>query len=53
MPPTERIIKETITKDSVRTITETKFISKPFFLNEWFYVSLFELVIATLVIVFQ
>lgn len=52
IPPPERIIKETVTRDSIRTITETKFVSRPFFLNEWFYVSLFELLITVLAIIF-
>lgn len=50
--PPERIIKEIVTRDSIRTITETKYLNKPFFLNEWFYISLFELVITALAIIF-
>jgi len=52
IPPPERIIKETVTRDSIRTITEIKFLSRPFFLNEWFYISLFELIITALAIIF-
>lgn len=51
--PPPKIIKETVVRDSIRTLTETKFISKPFFLNEWFYVSLFGSVIAILIIIFR
>lgn len=37
-------INQYTVKDSVQTILEYKYVSKPFFLNEWFWVSLVELV---------
>ena len=41
-----------ITKDSVRTIIEAKYISLPFFLNTYFWSSIILVVITTLAIIF-
>lgn len=50
--PLTKTIVEYVTKDSIRTVVDTKYITKPFFLNEWFYVSIVELVIVILAIIF-
>lgn len=49
---TEKIVKEYITKDSIKTVIDTRYISKPFFLNEWFYISLVELAVVIIAIIF-
>lgn len=51
IPPPAKIIKEIVTRDSLIEKTVTKYVKPPFFLNEWFYVSLVEGVIVVLFIV--
>lgn len=46
--PPERLIKDITQRDSLIEKTVTKYIKPPFFLNEWFYVSLVEGVIVVL-----
>ncbi|MCL4419951.1 hypothetical protein M1146_07730 [Patescibacteria group bacterium] len=50
-PRTETIIKF-ITKDSIRTVVNTKYLPKPFFIDEWFYVAIVELAIVIIAIIF-
>lgn len=49
---TEKIIKEYITKDSLRTVIVPEYISKPFFLDPWFYTSIAFLLTTILGILF-
>jgi len=42
----------TVTKDSIRTIVDTKYIQTPFFLNQWFFISLVSWIITVLAIIF-
>lgn len=51
--PLIKNIVEYVTKDSIRTVVDTKYISKPLILNEWFYISIIELIIITLAIIFR
>lgn len=37
-------VKEYVVKDSIQTITEVEYRRTPFFLNEWFYVSLIQFI---------
>ncbi len=55
LPPEEKImiVRDTLTIDKTKTEVVTKYLKPPFFLNEWFYVSLFTAVISALVIIFQ
>ena len=50
--PKYRIIKEYVTRDSVRTVVETKYSALPFFLNPYFWSSLVLVVITALAIIF-
>lgn len=40
LKPLITTITEYVTKDSIRTVVNTEYMSKPFFLDHWFYVSL-------------
>lgn len=50
--PKIRTIKEYITRDSIRTVYEAKYLPTPFFLNTWFYISVALTVLTTLSIIF-
>ena len=52
LKPLVRTIKEYVVKDSIRTIVDTKYFAKPFFMDEWFYASIIELGIIVLLIIF-
>jgi len=48
----EKIVKEYVTKDSIRTIVDTKYLTKPFFMNEWFYISVVGFILTIIAIIF-
>ena len=50
--PLVKNIVEYVTKDSIRTVVNTQYLVKPFFLDHWFYVALVELVVVVLAIIF-
>lgn len=52
LEPKLKTITQYITKDSIRTIVDTKFIPQPFFLQTWFYISIVELAVIVLAIIF-
>ncbi len=40
LEPKLKTIIQYVTKDSIRTVTETQFVGKPFFLDNWFYTTI-------------
>ena len=49
---TEKIVKEYITKDSIRTVVDTRYIQAPFFINTYFYTTIAMVIITVLAIIF-
>lgn len=52
LKPLITTITEYVTKDSIQTVVNTEYLSKPFFLDHWFYVSLILFVTTILGILF-
>lgn len=50
--PLTKTIVEYVTKDSIRTVVNTQYLSKPFFLESWFYIALVELAVVIVAIIF-
>lgn len=52
LKPLIKTIREYVTKDSIQTVVQTKYIQTPFFMQTWFYISIIELVVVVLAIIF-
>ena len=52
LEPRLKTIIQYVTKDSVRTIVEAKYISTPFFMQTWFWIALLELPLIIIAIIF-
>lgn len=50
--PLIKNIVEYVTKDSIRTVVNTQYLTKPFFLDHWFYIALVELAVVIVAIIF-
>ena len=52
LEPKTKIITQYVTKDSIRTISNDIYISKPFFLDHWFWINMIAFGIIILQIIF-